>query len=128
MLAVGSSLGATGLGWAQIRPSPSPSPSPRPAIDVPDCVTVRAESRANGMGFSHVVIVSNRCTTAVTCELGTDADPSPRQSLRVAAGQTGEIVTRVASPAPGVTALASCRLEGPAARSPGTHLGGARFN
>lgn len=75
---------------------------------VPDCVEVRAEGRQNGIGFMHVVMVTNHCAVEVTCDLATDADPSPTQRLVLAPNQSGEVVTRVASPAGGVSAVARC--------------------
>lgn len=86
------------------------------ALQVPECVTVRAEARQDGVGFMHVVIVHNACTAAVRCRIATDADPTPEQSLRVAAGRTEEVVTRAGSPVPGVQPRAVCVVDGAAGR------------
>ncbi len=113
-------FGVVASASAQIFPRRPPAGGAQPPAEnvVPDCVTVRAESRSDGVGFTHVVMVENRCRVAVRCELSTDADPTPAHPLRLRPGQSDEVVTRVSSPAPGVQARARCQLEGAAAAPP----------
>lgn len=78
-----------------------------PSVDAPECVTIRAWSRSDGVGFTHVVTVQNLCPGTIRCELGSDADPTP-QSVELRPGESRDVVTRVASPAPGVSARGRC--------------------
>jgi hypothetical protein len=64
-----------------------------------DCATARPEARYIGYGYYHVVILKNGCSKPVTCEVWTDVDPQPRQTVTVKPGETAEVVTRRGSPA-----------------------------
>jgi hypothetical protein len=74
-----------------------------------ECQEVRGEARYRALGYNHVVIVTNRCNKAISCEVWTDVDPSPRQSLEVAANSSAEITTRLGSPASSFSAYAECK-------------------
>lgn len=78
------------------------------AVEAPACVAVRATSRMDGVGYTHAIVVENRCTSRVVCDVGTDAGEPPAHIV-VAAGATSETVVRLASPAPGVAARGRCR-------------------
>ena len=74
-----------------------------------DCYDVRGEARYRALGYNHVVIVSNRCSKAIACEVWTNVDPTPRHPLQVAAGSSNEISTRLGSPASAFSAYAECK-------------------
>lgn len=93
------------------RTPEGPTEAP-PQNEIPDCVTVRAEGRPDGVGFTHVVVVVNRCRATVRCRISTDADPTPEHPVVLRPGQTQEVVTHLASVAPGVRARAVCRPDG----------------
>jgi hypothetical protein len=132
VLVSGLGLGAVGHAPSAVSAQSGPAaPPPAARNEVPDCVEVRAESRQNGIGWSHVVIVTNRCTSAVRCALATDVDPEPTYPLIVGPNETGEVSTRLTSPAPAVTAIARCTLErggrpAPRGRPGGSLLGPTR--
>lgn len=74
-----------------------------------DCYEVRGEARYRALGYNHVVIVTNLCDKALSCQVWTNVDPSPRQSLQVAAKVSAEITTRLGSPAASFSAYAECK-------------------
>lgn len=105
---IAAALGFALTASAQFGPRQRTRDTPPVAsVEAPACVSVRAEGRPDGVGFSHFVIVENRCALSVVCDVGTDADPSPVH-LVVAPGTTEEAVVRRASPAPGVAARGRC--------------------
>lgn len=71
------------------------------------CVHTRGESRADGIGYKHVVIVDNRCKVDANCQVSTDVQPAPI-SVRVAAGATAEVVTFLSAPGSGFTPSVTC--------------------
>lgn len=98
---------------AQIFPRPGGGTAPAaPESDVPECVSLRAEPRQDGVGFMHVVIVQNRCRAVVRCRVSTDADPTPEHPVVVSPGQEAEVVTHTGSPVPGFRPRAVCREDG----------------
>jgi hypothetical protein len=80
-----------------------------PSAGKKECHEVRGEARYRALGYNHVVIVTNRCKEAISCKVWTDVDPSPRQSLEVAANSSAEITTRLGSPASSFSAYAECK-------------------
>ena len=74
------------------------------------CVTVSASVRAEAYGYKHVVTLRNGCDRPVVCQVWTDVDPEPRNSLQAAPGESSEVVTRIGSPASAVTASKECRF------------------
>ena len=77
--------------------------------DVRNCYSVHGEARYGALAYKHVVIVTNRCDVALQCEVWTDVDPDPRQSLSVAPKGTGEVIVRAVSPARSVAACCLAR-------------------
>jgi len=77
--------------------------------DPPACIDYRGESRYQGAGYAHVVIVRNGCDRDARCEVWTDVTPE-KQRLDVPSGQEREVVTRIGSPAYAFTPHASCEL------------------
>ncbi len=73
----------------------------------PDCAQVRAEAPYQAYGYTHIVVVDNRCDRSLHCRVATDVDPEWKE-LRVPAGETGRVVTRRGSPASAFEARARC--------------------
>ena len=75
-----------------------------------DCASVTAQASYRGAGYSHLVTLTNHCPSAVTCEVWTNVDPSPHQTLHAKPGETVTTVTRIGSPSADVQAGKQCRL------------------
>ena len=75
-----------------------------------DCASVTAHASYRGGGYAHLVTLTNHCQSAVTCEVWTNVDPSPRVSLHAKPGETVETVTRIGSPSYDVQAGKQCRF------------------
>ena len=76
--------------------------------DIKDCYSVHGEARYGALAYKHVVIVTNRCEIELQCEVWTDVDPSPRQSVSVGPKGTGEVIVRSTSPARAFKAFGEC--------------------
>jgi hypothetical protein len=110
---------ALGL-WALGAPTPGgfdaasavrgDEPAPRES-GRPSCVDVRAAPRLGAYGYDHWVEVHNRCDFAVRCEVATDVDPRPAQTLRLAPGARGEVLTRRESPARAYAPTVRCSVD-----------------
>jgi hypothetical protein len=74
-----------------------------------DCAVASPVARYVGYGYNHVVSLKNGCTKPVTCEVWTDVDPQPRQTLTAQPGETVEAVLRRGSPAREFKAEKSCK-------------------
>jgi len=77
--------------------------------DVKNCYSVHGEARYGALAYKHVVIVTNRCDMDLQCEVWTDVDPSPRQSVSVGPKGTGEVIVRATSPARSFKAFGECK-------------------
>ncbi len=77
-----------------------------------DCASVSASARLEAYGYSHVVILTNRCQTRVSCDVWTNVDPTPRVRLSAKPGEVVETVIRRGSPAHDVQAGKQCRVAG----------------
>jgi hypothetical protein len=105
-------------GAAQSPPPNKPAPNKpdagrpgAPAAKAPGgCAIATAGTRMEPFGFTHVVTLRNGCDKPITCEVWTDVDPTPRQTVNAAPGETVEVVTRLGSPATAVTAFKECRF------------------
>src|SRR5882724_3415716 len=75
-----------------------------------DCASVTARASYRGSGYSHLVTLTNRCQSAVTCEVWTNVDPTPHVSLHAKPGETVETITRIGSPSSDVQAEKQCRF------------------
>jgi hypothetical protein len=84
------------------------------AADAPqqvgDCASVTAIARFSGIGYTHVVTLTNACQRAVSCEVWTDVDPTPRLTIQAKPGKSAEVVTRIGSPASEVHAGKLCHF------------------
>jgi hypothetical protein len=87
---------------------PAPVPVKPLVKTAASCTTVSGGVRAEAFGYKHVVTLQNGCDKPVECQVWTDVDPTPRQLLRAAVGETVEVVTRIGSPASVVTAHKEC--------------------
>ena len=77
---------------------------------VGDCASVTASARFKGYGYTHVVTLTNSCQRAVSCEVWTDADPTPHVTLQAKPGKSAEVITRNGSPASEVRAEKVCHF------------------
>ena len=77
--------------------------------EVPDCMTIRSEARWAAMGYNHVVIVQNGCTSRARCSVATDVNPRAER-IEVPARETREVVTFLDSPASAFTPRVRCEL------------------
>ena len=77
--------------------------------NIQNCYSVHGEARYGALAYKHVVIVTNRCDIELQCEVWTDVDPEPRQSLSVGPKGTGEVIVRATSPARAFKALGECK-------------------
>lgn len=88
----------------------APTTSARVAVDPKlSCVEYNAEARYSGVGYDHLVHISNHCERAVTCEVSTNVNPE-KTRVAVASKATETVLTWRGSPAREFTAAVSCRL------------------
>jgi hypothetical protein len=105
-------LGAWLLAFAAEAQGPHKKPRRASADEqspVADCAKVQAEARMEAYGFSHVVVLDNRCDAPVVCDVSTDVDPDAHYTLRAAPGERAEVMTRRGSPSRDVTARSECK-------------------
>ena len=95
---------------AVVHAEPPPKPDGDRVISADSCTTATAAPRYQGYGYTHIVELKNNCARAVTCELWTDVDPTPRQTVQVQPGETGSVTTRKGSPAREYKAEKSCKF------------------
>jgi hypothetical protein len=95
------------LSVAHAEPPPKPGADSLQSAD--GCVVATAVPRYQGYGYTHTVELKNNCTRAVSCELWTDVDPTPHQTVQVQPGETGSVTTRKGSPAREFKAEKSCK-------------------
>jgi len=77
--------------------------------DIRDCYAISGETRYGAIAFKHIVVVTNRCDLTLQCEVWTDVDPSPRQSLTVGPKSSGEVIVRANSPSRAFKAFGECK-------------------
>lgn len=77
--------------------------------DVKNCYSVHGEARYGALAYKHVVIVTNRCEISLQCQVWTDVDPSPKQSVSVGPKGTGEVIVRNNSPSRAFKAFGECK-------------------
>jgi len=76
--------------------------------EVKNCFSVHGEARYGALAYKHVVIITNRCDITLQCQVWTDVDPSPKQSVTVGPKGTSETIVRNNSPARGFKAFGEC--------------------
>jgi len=77
--------------------------------DMKNCYSISGEARYGALAYKHIVIVTNRCDVTLQCEVWTDVDPSPRQSVTVEPQSTAEVLVRAVSPARSFKAFGECK-------------------
>ena len=77
--------------------------------DVKNCYSVHGEARYGALAYKHIVIVTNRCDVSLQCQVWTDVDPSPKQSVSVGPKGTGEVIVRNNSPSRSFKAFGECK-------------------
>jgi hypothetical protein len=77
--------------------------------DIKNCYSVHGEARYGALAYKHIVIVTNRCELELQCEVWTDVDPSPHQSVSVGPKGTAEVIVRSNSPARAFKAFGECK-------------------
>jgi hypothetical protein len=77
---------------------------------VGDCAQVTASASFKGDGYRHIVTLTNNCQRAVSCEVWTDVDPTPRHVIQAKPGKSAEVITRNGSPASEVHAGKLCHF------------------
>jgi hypothetical protein len=77
--------------------------------DMKNCYSISGEARYGALAYKHIVIVTNRCDVTLQCEVWTDVDPSPRQSVSVEPQSTAEVLVRAVSPARAFKAFGECK-------------------
>ena len=95
---------------ASSTPSTPITPSaPTTADPGLSCVDYRAEARYSGVGYDHLVHVSNQCDRSVQCDVSTNVNAEKIQVV-VASKASQTVLTWRGSPAREFTAAVSCRL------------------
>ncbi len=77
--------------------------------DMKNCYSISGEARYGALAYKHIVIVTNRCDITLQCEVWTDVDPSPRQSVSVEPQGKAEVLVRAVSPARAFKAFGECK-------------------
>jgi len=77
--------------------------------DIKNCYSVHGEARYGALAYKHIVIVTNRCDLSLQCQVWTDVDPSPKQSVSVGPKGTGEVIVRNNSPSRAFKAFGECK-------------------
>jgi hypothetical protein len=77
--------------------------------DIKNCYTVHGETRYGALAYKHIVVVTNRCDLTLQCQVWTDVDPSPKQSVTVGPKGTGEVLVRNNSPSRVFKAFGECK-------------------
>ena len=75
-----------------------------------DCISFYGEARFGGVGFTHVVHVTNKCAANAVCAVSTDVAPTP-QSVTVPGNKSVEVVTYLDSPASKFTPHVTCEMK-----------------
>jgi hypothetical protein len=87
----------------------SSSPPPPVPPTTPPCAKWWAEVRLRTYGYDHVVVIDNRCTKPVACQVSTDVSPPPID-VTVAATERREVLTFMDSPASTFVANVKCKF------------------
>jgi hypothetical protein len=74
------------------------------------CIESRGEARFRGLGYDHLVILTNRCDPTYTCAISTDVSPDIVVADAPGRAQV-EVLTFRGSPASQFTHRADCRLK-----------------
>jgi hypothetical protein len=75
-----------------------------------ECIAFSGEARFGGVGFTHIVHITNKCTPSAVCAVSTDVVPTP-QSVTVPGNKSIEVVTYLDSPASKFTPHVACEMK-----------------
>lgn len=75
---------------------------------VPKCVDVSKQVFYRAFGYDHIVNVDNHCKFSVDCTIWTNVNPK-KTRVKVADGESAEVLTFRGSPARTFTPYAECR-------------------
>lgn len=109
---VGALALALALAWVSSPVHATSAPAqPDPAAADPSlgCIDYRAEARYSGVGYDHLVHISNQCDRAAACDVSTNVNPDKVQVV-VASKASETVLTWRGSPAREFSAAVSCRL------------------
>ena len=95
-------LGCVGSPLEPTQTAPMPNPQPT-------CIEYRAEARYSGVGYDHLVHISNQCDRAAACDVSTNVNPD-KMHVVLASKSTQTLLTWRGSPAREFKATVSCRL------------------
>ena len=88
-----------------VRPTVDPAEEASGALA---CVKVRGEARPTGYGYRHVVVLTNGCQVAATCDVASNVNPQSVQ-VTLAPSERSEVVTFLESPVSAFEPQVSCR-------------------
>jgi hypothetical protein len=74
-----------------------------------DCIRAWPAPRFNGVGYNHLVHISNACAVAADCVITTDVNPEPTKAVAPAKGDV-EVNTFLGSPARVFTPKVECTM------------------
>lgn len=74
-----------------------------------DCIRAWPVPRFNGVGFNHIVHISNACAVAADCVVTTDVNPEPTSVVAPPKGDV-EVNTFLGSPARVFTPKVECTM------------------
>ena len=107
---VSSPVQSTSAPITGVQSTSAPSTSVQVAVDPKlSCVEYNAEARYSGVGYDHLVHISNHCERTVACEVSTNVNPD-KMRVSVASKATETVLTWRGSPAREFAAAVSCRL------------------
>jgi len=95
-------LGCVGSPLEPTQASPTPNQEP-------SCVVYRAEARYSGVGYDHLVHISNQCDRSAACDVSTNVNPD-KMHVVVASKSNQTLLTWRGSPAREFKATVTCRL------------------
>jgi hypothetical protein len=95
----------TGIGLV-IAASPAAATPPDTAAN---CIRVAPEARYRGLGYNHIVHLTNVCKSSAECDVSTDVNPDA-QHVTVAAGEHIEVTTFMGSPARVFVPKVECKM------------------
>jgi hypothetical protein len=92
--------------WIGVSFAGAAPPSAAPAKL--DCVAYQTEASYAGVGYDHLVHLTNNCDKPAVCSVSTNVNPEPA-SVALAPGEKQTLVTWRGSPAREFTADVSCQ-------------------
>ncbi len=75
-----------------------------------ECISFSGEARFGGVGFTHIVHITDKCAASAVCAVSTDVVPTP-QTVTVPGNKSVEVVTYLGSPASKFTPYVTCEMK-----------------